>query len=62
MQMLDDGAVHFALTSLTSGKWPAAELQKFFSDRVRLIAPLNHHWAIRVSIQPDEFDQAGFIL
>ncbi len=62
MHMLDDGVVHFALTSLTGGSWPDTEFYKFICDRVWLITPLDHPWATRGSIQPEELHQAEYIL
>jgi DNA-binding transcriptional LysR family regulator len=62
MQMLDDGVVHFALTSLTGGSRPDTEFHKFICDRVWLITPLNHPWATRGTIHPEELHQADYIL
>jgi DNA-binding transcriptional LysR family regulator len=62
MQMLDDGAVHFALTSLSGEYWPDAEFHKFICDRVCLITPLTHPWAERGSIQTEELYEAEYIL
>lgn len=60
MQMLADGDVHVALAS---GRVLSHELEfsRFITDRVSLIAPLNHPWARREYIEPEELLDANFI-
>jgi DNA-binding transcriptional LysR family regulator len=62
MQLLADGEVHFALTSLIQERMPGLEVHRFICDRVLLIAPLNHPWAEKGVIEPEELLQARFIL
>lgn len=60
MQMLADGDVHVALAS---GRVLSNDLEfsRFITDRVSLIAPLNHPWARRDYIEPEELLDANFI-
>ncbi len=60
MQMLADGDVHVALASgreLTNN----LEFSQFITDRVSLIAPLNHPWANREYVEMEELFEADFI-
>ena len=61
MQMLNEGGVHFALTSLIEGIQADLEIHKFLCDRVVLIAPLDHPWAEKGVITPQELVQARYI-
>lgn len=61
MQMLCDGTVHFALTSLTEGVQADLEINKFLTDRICLIAPLSHPWAQCRAIDIDDLLEARFI-
>ncbi len=61
MQLLNDGGVHFALTSMPEGAQPDLEMHRFLCDHVILIAPLDHPWAQQGAIAPQELLQAPFI-
>ena len=60
MQMLADGDVHIALTGgreLNNN----LEFSQFITDRVSLIVPLNHPWAKRAFVEPEELLGVDFI-
>jgi DNA-binding transcriptional LysR family regulator len=61
MQLLSEGGVHFALTSLVESVNPELEMHKFLCDRVVLIAPLDHPWADKGTIQLAELPKARYI-
>lgn len=61
LQMLCDGSVHLALSS-ERDVCKDIEYRKFITDPVFLIAPLNHPWAQRSCIRPEELLQADFIM
>ena len=60
VQMLCDGEVHVALASAQELN-PNLQFCKFITDRVNLIVPLNHPWAKREWIEPEELLNANFI-
>lgn len=62
LQMVSEGSVHFALVSSTRPAAKDLELRRFTVDPVVLIAPLNHPWAQRDEIEPEELYEATFIL
>jgi DNA-binding transcriptional LysR family regulator len=62
MQMLTDGRVNFALTSLTGEYWPDLEFHKFLCDPVCLIVPLDHPWTEVTEIESEDLLTAEFIL
>lgn len=58
---LSDGRVHLALAGADEfGK--DVEFRRFISDPIWLIAPLNHPWASRYEIEPEELLAGDFIL
>lgn len=60
MQMLCDGDIHLALASkqeLNSN----LEFSHFITDQMSLIVPLDHPWAERKCIEPEELLTANFI-
>ncbi len=61
-EMLEQGLVHFALSSSIDTIHQNIEFRSFISDPLVLIAPLNHPWAHRGEIAPDELRGARFIL
>ncbi|MCA9932593.1 MAG: LysR family transcriptional regulator [Anaerolineales bacterium] len=61
MQMICDGEVHFALASVSDIPCATVELKRFMTDPVRLIAPLNHPWTSRESIELEELYEASYI-
>jgi len=60
VQKLFDGDVHIALASERE-YCGDLKFEKFISDRVILIAPLDHPWAFRRTIEPEELLDAKFI-
>jgi DNA-binding transcriptional LysR family regulator len=61
LELLEQGQVHFALSSSTEEFDNNIEFRKFMSDPVELIAPLNHPWAHRGTIDPEDLRSARFI-
>jgi DNA-binding transcriptional LysR family regulator len=61
LEMLEKGQVHFALSSSIEEFDQNIEFRKFISDPVMLIAPLNHSWARRGIIEPEELKRERFI-
>jgi DNA-binding transcriptional LysR family regulator len=62
VQMLNDGDTHFALTSLSQDISKESEYMIFLEDPICLIAPLDHPWALRGIIEPEELKEAGYIM
>ncbi len=63
IEMLCDGRVHFALSSHSHRQSCAnAEFHLFMQDPVVLIAPLEHPWSARGTIDYEELPDADFIL
>lgn len=62
MQMLAEGGVHFALTSLIGGSDPELEMSRFLCDKVILIAPKDHPWAVNGRVRPKDLTSATFIM
>ncbi|MBK8900420.1 MAG: LysR family transcriptional regulator [Anaerolineaceae bacterium] len=60
VQMLCDGEVHVALASAQELN-PNLQFCKFITDRVSLIVPLNHPWAKRQWVEPEELLDVNFI-
>lgn len=58
---LCDGLVHLALAS-PSEFCSTVEFRKFISDPIQLIAPIDHPWASREIIDPEELPTADFIM
>jgi DNA-binding transcriptional LysR family regulator len=58
---LCDGLVHLALAS-PSEFCSTVEFRKFISDPIQLIAPIDHPWASREIIDPEELPMADFIM
>ena len=61
LQMLCDGAVHLALSSARDA-CKDVEFRKFITDPVLLITPLDHPWARRECIEPEELLRTDFIM
>jgi DNA-binding transcriptional LysR family regulator len=61
-RMLSDGDVHFALSSMIDSFNPEIDYSKFICDSVILIAPLDHHWADKGRISPEDLYQGEFIM
>jgi DNA-binding transcriptional LysR family regulator len=62
LQMLCDGAVHFALASAPHICHSDVEFRRYTVDPVELIAPLTHPWARRGEVEPEELYGADFIM
>lgn len=62
LQMVCDGDVHVALTSLPQTVCRDVEFLKFTTDEIVLIAPTSHPWAERGAIEPEDLYEADFIL
>ncbi len=62
LQLLVDGEVHFALASENLVSSRDVELRKFMTDPVVLLCPLDHPWASRGEIDPEELPDAEFIV
>lgn len=61
-EMLCDGEVHVAMVSEPNmSSCRNVELRRFMTDPVILIAPLDHPWAERGEIEPQELYDAEFI-
>ncbi len=58
---LCDGLIHLALAS-PSEFCSTVEFRRFISDPIVLIAPLNHPWANRLAIEPEELLEVDFIM
>lgn len=58
---LCDGLIHLALASPTDF-CNAVEFRKFISDPIRLITPVDHPWAARRLIEPEELLDEDFIM
>lgn len=61
MQLLLEGGVHVALTSLPEGVHADLEMHRFLCDNITLIAPTDHPWAEKGVIEPSDLLQARFI-
>ncbi len=60
--LLCDGEVQVALVSEPYMSSRTVETRRFMTDPVILIAPLDHPWAMRGQIEPEELLQESFIL
>lgn len=59
---LEDGSAHFALFSLPHDGFPDVEALDFICDPITLVAPLDHPWAERGEIDPQELLEGDFIM
>jgi DNA-binding transcriptional LysR family regulator len=62
IDMLCDGEVHFALASQNDESCAELEFKPYLCDSVILIAPLDHPWAEKEVIEPEDLIEAAFIL
>ena len=65
VQAIEDlcqGEIHFALTSHLKDLCRDADFQHFLCEKISLVVPVDHPWAERGTIQPDELFDADFIL
>jgi DNA-binding transcriptional LysR family regulator len=61
IEMLCNGDIHFALTSHLKDLCREAEFHNFLCERISLVVPVDHPWAERESIEPNELFDADFI-
>jgi DNA-binding transcriptional LysR family regulator len=61
IKTLQDGDIHFALASAPHTEFKHIEFCKFMTDQIMLIVPLDHPWAVKGEIEPDELYQTNFI-
>jgi DNA-binding transcriptional LysR family regulator len=62
LKSLADGNAHFALFSVSYDSFPDIEAVSFIRDPIVLIAPLDHPWAQREEIEPEELLEGDFIM
>ena len=62
LRMLVEGEVHFALYSMNRGTYADIETLPFLCDPIVLAAPLDHPWAQRGEIEPQELLEADMIM
>ena len=62
LKNLEDGNAHFALFSLPHDSFQDVEAISFTCDPIILIAPMQHPWAQRGEIDPQELVEADFIM
>ncbi|MCO5182582.1 MAG: LysR family transcriptional regulator [Anaerolineae bacterium] len=62
LQKLAEGDIHFALASAPLRPINDVEFCDFMTDRIQLIAPVDHPWSHREYIDPEELLDADFIL
>ncbi len=62
LRSVAEGEAHFALFSLDHDGYPDIEAVSFICDPIVLIAPLDHPWAKRNEIEPNELMEGDFIM
>lgn len=62
LRSVTEGEAHFALFSLEHESFSDIEAISFLCDPIVLIAPLDHPWAQRKEIEPQELLQGDFIM
>lgn len=62
LRMLSEGEVHFALFSMNRETYADIEAISFMCDPISLIIPLDHPWAQRGEIEPQELLEADMIM
>ena len=62
LQTLENGEIHFALASIPHTAVKQIEFSQFMTDQIMLIVPLDHPWAIKREIEPEELYETNFIL
>jgi len=61
LQMLQDGKIHLALTS-SSESSKGVDFQKFFTDQIVVVVPIEHTWGKKLLITSRELVESEFIL
>lgn len=59
---LAEGTIHFTLSNQSDSSNDAGEYQLYLEERIELIAPLNHPWASREVVEPEELYEEQFIM
>lgn len=62
LRSLAGGESHFALFSFDRDSYPDLEIVSFFNDPIVLITPIDHPWAQRGEIEPQELLEGDFIM
>jgi DNA-binding transcriptional LysR family regulator len=62
LQSVAEGDAHFALFSVSHSHYADLEAVSFVCDPIVLIAPLDHPWAKRDEIRPQELIEGDFIM
>jgi len=62
LRAMCDGESHFCLASAPHSSYRDIVFRPFTTDKIQLIAPLDHHWAQREEIEPNELLEADFIM
>jgi DNA-binding transcriptional LysR family regulator len=62
LQSVENGNAHFALFSLPSDNFPDVEAISFVCDPITLIAPMDHPWAERGEIDPQDLIEGEYIM
>lgn len=62
LQALCEGNSHFCLASAPHTTYSDIQFRKFTTDHIQLIAPLDHPWALRGEIEPEELLDVDFIM
>jgi DNA-binding transcriptional LysR family regulator len=61
IELLCNGKIHFALTSHLKDLCREADFRHFLCERILLVVPVEHPWAARGVIEPQELFEADFI-
>lgn len=62
LRSVAEGDSHFALFSMKHNQYADIEAVPFFCDPITLVAPLDHPWAKRGEIKPDDLMDGDFIM
>ena len=59
---LSEGDIHFAISNVEDVEYDSCEFQLYLEELIVLVAPVNHPWAGRNEIEPEELMDAQFIM
>lgn len=59
---LAEGDIHFTLSNFEDSPQDTGEYQLYLEEPIELIAPLNHPWAKREVVEPEELYEEHFIM
>jgi DNA-binding transcriptional LysR family regulator len=62
LQGLAEGNVHFSICNLEDESQESGEFQLYLEEPIVMIAPINHPWAEREFIEPEELYEEKFIM